>query len=184
MTGDRRKFSCLTEMKGGKVIFGDNNKGLILGKGTIGHYSDPIFHNVLLVQNLKHNLLSISQLCGVSNRVIFESQFCRIERISVCKVLFTGVRKKNIYVIDMKNTHAFQEKCFSALNSSPELIWHRKLGHISTSRIPLENLFEDFPLLNSQKTTFVKHVLEENKLKPFSNQFLPFPLLFLWSFYI
>ncbi|CAN1242903.1 hypothetical protein LINPERPRIM_LOCUS5497 [Linum perenne] len=73
MTGDKRNFSSLTEMKGGKVIFGDNNKGLVLGKGTIRHSSDPIFHNVLFVQSLKHNLLSISQLCGVGNRVIFES---------------------------------------------------------------------------------------------------------------
>ncbi|CAN1249209.1 hypothetical protein LINPERPRIM_LOCUS7039 [Linum perenne] len=135
MTGEKRNFSSFTEMKGGKVIFGDNNKGLILGKGTFGHTSDPTFHNVLLVQNLKHNLLSISQLCGHSNRVIFEAQTCKIERISDCKVLFTGVRKNNIYVIDMKNTDAFQEKCFSAVNASPELIWHRKLGHISTSRI-------------------------------------------------
>ncbi|CAN1248499.1 Retrovirus-related Pol polyprotein from transposon TNT 1-94 [Linum perenne] len=157
MTGEKRNFSSFTEMKGGKVIFGDNNKGIILGKGTIGHTSDPTFHNVLLVQNLKHNLLSISQLCGHSNRVIFEAQTCKIERISDCKVLFTSVRKNNIYVIDMKNTDAFQEKCFSAVNASPELIWHRKLGHISTSRIAQlfsKQLVRGLPSLKFSKDYF------------------------------
>ncbi|CAN1321324.1 hypothetical protein LINPERPRIM_LOCUS31984 [Linum perenne] len=71
MTGDKRNFSFLEEKQGGKVTFEDNNKSRIMGKGIVGKASDPIFHNVLFVPNLKHNLLSISQLCGNSNRVIF-----------------------------------------------------------------------------------------------------------------
>ncbi|CAN1163382.1 hypothetical protein LINPERPRIM_LOCUS32631, partial [Linum perenne] len=63
MTGDRRQFSKLIEQKGGNVIFGDNNRRQIIGKGTVGNVSDPTFHNVLLVEHLKLNLLSISQLC-------------------------------------------------------------------------------------------------------------------------
>ncbi|CAN1279836.1 Retrovirus-related Pol polyprotein from transposon TNT 1-94 [Linum perenne] len=135
MTGDRRHFSCLEEFKGGKVVFGDNNKSRIMGKGTIGNKLQPTFHNVLFVPNLKHNLLSISQLCGIQNRVVFEANFCRIERISDGKTLFTGTRNGNIYTINMKNQEAFHEKCFSAFKSSLEFLWHKRFGHISSARI-------------------------------------------------
>ncbi|CAN1346603.1 Retrovirus-related Pol polyprotein from transposon TNT 1-94 [Linum perenne] len=135
MTGDKRNFSSIIEKQGGKVIFGDNNKSRIMGKGTVGKSDDPIFHNVLFVPNLKHNLLSISQLCGKQNRVIFEANMCKIERISDGKVLFTGNRSGNIYSINLKDQDAFYEKCFSAEKPSPEFIWHRRLGHISSTRI-------------------------------------------------
>ncbi|CAN1334246.1 Retrovirus-related Pol polyprotein from transposon TNT 1-94 [Linum perenne] len=135
MTGERRNFSLLEEKKGGKVTFGDNNKSRIMGKGTVGKSTDPIFHNVLFVPNLKHNLLSISQLCGNSNRVVFEAESCVVERILDGKILFTGNRNGNVYSINLKNQHAFNEKCFSAVKPSSEILWHKKLGHISSTRI-------------------------------------------------
>ncbi|CAJ2652564.1 unnamed protein product [Trifolium pratense] len=36
MTGDKSKFSLLTSKNGGYVSYGDNNKGKIIGIGTIG----------------------------------------------------------------------------------------------------------------------------------------------------
>ncbi|CAN1303560.1 hypothetical protein LINPERPRIM_LOCUS25908 [Linum perenne] len=60
MTGDDRLFSTLELKRGGKVTFGDNIKGRILGQGSVRSSPNPVFNNVLLVQNLKHNLLSIS----------------------------------------------------------------------------------------------------------------------------
>ena len=46
--------------------------------GTIGNSSPRIIKNVLLV-DLKHNLLSISQLCDKCYHVVFESSKCLIE---------------------------------------------------------------------------------------------------------
>ncbi|CAN1304210.1 Retrovirus-related Pol polyprotein from transposon TNT 1-94 [Linum perenne] len=157
MTGDKRHFSSLVLQKGGKVVFGDNNKGHIQGKGTIGNSSDPTFHNVLLVENLKHNLLSISQLCGTKNKVIFEPSSCCVQRISDGKVLCIGSRKNNIYTINMKNQNAFLEHCFTAVSLSPETVWHRKLGHISSSRIALlqsKNLVRGLPPLKQSSNSF------------------------------
>ena len=62
MTGDESKFAFLTRRKGGYVAFGDNGKGRIIGHGSIGNNSSSLIENVLLVDGLKHNLLSISQL--------------------------------------------------------------------------------------------------------------------------
>ncbi|CAN1159675.1 hypothetical protein LINPERHAP2_LOCUS22860 [Linum perenne] len=129
MTGDKRNFRKLTESRGGSVVFGDNNKSRIMGKGIVGNFYDPTFHNVLFVPELKHNLLSIIQLCGKTNRVDFESNCCKVERIHDNKILLTSQRNGNIYSINLKDQSAFNEKCFNAINISSEFVWHRKLGH-------------------------------------------------------
>ncbi|XP_022841847.1 uncharacterized protein LOC111365523 [Olea europaea var. sylvestris] len=61
MTGDRSLLSNFQEKDGGHVTFGDNAKGKIIGFENIGNHSSPSIENVLLVDNLKHNLLNISQ---------------------------------------------------------------------------------------------------------------------------
>ena len=56
-------FASLSPKDGGFVTFGDNRKGKIIGIDNVGKKRSPIIKNVLLVDGLKHNLLSISQLC-------------------------------------------------------------------------------------------------------------------------
>ena len=63
MTGDETQFSSLKPKDQGSVTFGDNGKGKIIGIGSIGKNSSTSIENILLVKELKHNLLSISQLC-------------------------------------------------------------------------------------------------------------------------
>ena len=79
MTSDFSKFSSFTKKDGGFVTFGDYEKRKIIGIGNVGNSSSPIIENVLLIDNLKHNLLSISQLCDKYYRVIFETSKCLIE---------------------------------------------------------------------------------------------------------
>ena len=62
MTGDESKFAFLVKRKGGYMTFEDNGKGRIIGHGSIGNNSSSLIENVLLVDGLKHNHLSISQL--------------------------------------------------------------------------------------------------------------------------
>jgi len=61
MTEERCMFQCLTPYNGGTVTFGRNKKGQIIGVGKIGIHPYPSTDNVLFVERLKHNLLSISQ---------------------------------------------------------------------------------------------------------------------------
>ena len=57
--------------KKGFVSYGDQNKGAILGKGSIYNPSTITISNVMLVEGLRHNLLSISQLCDNGYKVSF-----------------------------------------------------------------------------------------------------------------
>ena len=78
ITGDKTKFSKLELKEEGFVTYGDNNKGKILGNGVIGNESCFNIKNVLLVEGLKHNLISISQLCDKGFKVMFEPNSCLI----------------------------------------------------------------------------------------------------------
>ena len=78
MTGHPDLFAVLHHKEGGTVTFGDNNKGLIIGIGNIGNIDKPLIKDVLLVKGLKHNLLSISQMCDTGYNVSFNHDACLI----------------------------------------------------------------------------------------------------------
>ena len=63
MTGDASKFIHISSKNSGHVTYENNNKGKILGVGKIGMNPSTSTENVLLIDSLKHNLLSIYQLC-------------------------------------------------------------------------------------------------------------------------
>ncbi|KAA0045047.1 gag-pol polyprotein [Cucumis melo var. makuwa] len=60
--GNTSFFSELSECNIGSVMFGDREKGRIIGKGTINHPGLPYLLDVRLVQGLSANLISIGQL--------------------------------------------------------------------------------------------------------------------------
>ena len=60
MTGDRSLFKAFESKKGGNVTFGDGSKSQIKGKGTVSLPGLRDIANVLYVEGLRVNLLSIS----------------------------------------------------------------------------------------------------------------------------
>ena len=154
MTGDKSWFNSFCPKEKGSVTFGDNGKGKILGVGSIGMYPNPIIENVLLVKGLKHNLLSISQLCDKGNQVIFESSMCHIKNIESKEVLFVGHRFENVYIVHLESISSENIKCFSALNDKDSWLWHRRLAHASMdliSKLAKRNLVSGLPNLSFEK---------------------------------
>ncbi|GJR20153.1 hypothetical protein Tco_0968680 [Tanacetum coccineum] len=110
-----RRHECypdFKEFKGGYVAFGNDPKGgRITGKGTI-KTSCIDFEKVSYVEELKFNLLSVSQICGsiVKNDVL---QFGFIKNI----IPSGGVT------------------CLVAKATKDEaVLWHRRLGHVRMCR--------------------------------------------------
>ena len=60
MTGYKEKFSNLTVKEGGKVIFEGKEKGKIIGQGKVSEDPSCSIDDILLVEGLNYNLLSIS----------------------------------------------------------------------------------------------------------------------------
>ena len=59
MTGEYTLLSSFKRKEGGQVTFGDNSKGNIFGYGIVSNITSSYIENVQLVDNLKHNLLSV-----------------------------------------------------------------------------------------------------------------------------
>jgi hypothetical protein len=58
------------------VTFGDDKKGKVLGTGVIKVNDYFTLNDIALVDRLRYNLLSISQLCDANLSVLFASLIC------------------------------------------------------------------------------------------------------------
>jgi hypothetical protein len=78
--------------------------------------------NVLLVEEIEHNLLSVSQTYDKGLFIIFYSKGCQIKDIKSNKLVGTTTRtSSNIYILDEE-----KEKCY--LGSEDESwLWHKRL---------------------------------------------------------
>ncbi|GJQ90290.1 ribonuclease H-like domain-containing protein [Tanacetum coccineum] len=90
MTGDKDKLSDFKEFKGGYVAFGNDPKGgRITGKGTI-KTSCIDFEKVSYVEELKFNLLSVSQICDKKHNVLFHDKEVLILSQSLSLLIRSG----------------------------------------------------------------------------------------------
>ena len=124
----------MTKQDLGSVTFGDNSKARAVGIGSVDFIGTKQVEQVLLVDGLKHNLLSISQLCNEGNIVTFEHDKCIIKSPEIKETRFVAQRHKNMYVLQLKEL-ADQDVCLVANKSDQLQLWHRRLGQSSTSVI-------------------------------------------------
>ena len=75
---------------------------MILGKGSIDNPLTITISNVMLVEGLRHSLLSISQLCDNDYKVTFVKDHCIITHNENKDCIFKGVRVSNIYMLDLR----------------------------------------------------------------------------------
>jgi hypothetical protein len=72
MTKNKKWFSNLTPLSHKEyVTFGDDKKGKVLGTGVIKVNDCFILNDVALVDRMRYNLLSVSQLCDADLSVLF-----------------------------------------------------------------------------------------------------------------
>ena len=130
MTGNKGLFKTLFEGKIGTVTFGDGNKSVIRGIGTVDIPKLPVFEDVWYVNGLKANLLSISQICDDGLNILFTKYECEILD-GGGDYMRVGVRTaNNCYGL----TPSISNKCFSAKIDQVDL-WHQCLGHASHKQL-------------------------------------------------
>ena len=116
MSGEEQLFNNVTKQDLGSVTFGDNSKARAVGISSVGFAGTTQVEQVLLVDGLKHNLLSISQLCDERNIVTFEHDKCIIRSPESKVTRFVAQRRKNMYVLQLKEL-ADQDVCLVANKS-------------------------------------------------------------------
>ena len=153
MTGDLSQLVNVKEFNGGYVSFAGGESGRITLKGTVQN-GVLSFENVNYVPELKHNLLSISQICDRGNSVHFTKKGCHVLKPGIVIpedwFLMTAERKGNAYVIDMNKKPCEEITClFSKISEHDGLLWHRRLGHVNMknlNRLAKGQLVRDLPI--------------------------------------
>jgi hypothetical protein len=165
MTGDRDKFLTLREERDGSVSFGNDDSSKIIGKGTvrIGNKNEKA-ENVLLVEDMKHNLLSVSQMCDQGHKVTFDSQKCEIRKEGLGKLVATAARtSSNIYVL----SEIGNEKC--CLGKEDESwLWHRRMGHMHFDilvKVSKREAVREMPHITKPTNTLCKHCQQGKQTK-------------------
>jgi hypothetical protein len=170
MTGDRDRFLTLQKERDGSVSFRNDDSAKIIGKGIvkIGNKNAKA-KNVLLVENMKHNLLSASQMCDQGHKVTFDSQKCEIRKEGLGKLIATATRtSSNIYVL----SEIGNEKC--CLGKEDEgWLWNRRMGHIHFDnfvKVSRRETVREIPWIMKPTNTYASIFNKERKQRPGSNQ--------------
>ena len=146
MTRDRSLFKVFESKKGGNVTFGDGSKSQIKGKGTISLPGLLDITNVLYVEGLRVNLLSISQLCDQDFMVLFsKGKYLVLDESG--KKLISGVRTlDNCYGLVPDD-----DIVCNSIRLPNEDLWHQRIGHASYKHLSIVSKHESFlgiPKLN------------------------------------
>jgi hypothetical protein len=111
------------------VTFRDDKKGKVLGIGIVKVNDCFTLNDVALVDRLRYNLLSISQLCDANLSVLFHKSNSHVLDSSgkrVCGISCIG----NVFQADFSSTQSYL-RCLISQSSSELWKWHRRLGHLS-----------------------------------------------------
>ncbi|KAF5462373.1 hypothetical protein F2P56_018390, partial [Juglans regia] len=150
MSGDKSLFKTVEEYKCGTVTFGDGGKADIIGRGEIEIPGLPVLREVLFVDGLKANLLSISQMCDNGAEVRFSKDMCIVsDNNGNC--MMQGTRTSdNCYGLASKP----QYSCNSTKSETTDL-WHQRLGHVNhknLSKIAKKEMVIGLPELGKAET--------------------------------
>ncbi|GAA0151318.1 hypothetical protein LIER_10061 [Lithospermum erythrorhizon] len=83
-------LSQIQSLKGDHVTFGDGGRGRIVGKCQLCVDGLPYLDDVLLVEGLTVNLISISKLCDDGMKVFFNKDGCTVNN-SCDETIMKGV---------------------------------------------------------------------------------------------
>ena len=128
MKGDQTNFLTLKKEKICIITFGDNASAGIARTGVVSiDDGNKKTHNVLYVEGLKHNLLSVSQMCDQSYNLTFHSKGCGIRKSYLGRLVENANKTlSNVYVLDEDKGEKW---CMGQVNES--WLWHRRMGHIN-----------------------------------------------------
>jgi hypothetical protein len=137
MTGDSRMFNSINANESNRIdsiTFGDNGKGKVKGLGKIAISNDLSISNVLLVESLNFNLLSVAQFCDLGFKYIFGVDDIEIISVDDSNLIFKGFRYENVYMVDFNAKEAQLSTCLLT-KSSMGWLWHRRLGHVGIKQL-------------------------------------------------
>ncbi|GJZ29307.1 retrovirus-related pol polyprotein from transposon TNT 1-94 [Tanacetum coccineum] len=153
MTGVKQYLHRYSRKLGPKVVFGDDSLGDTEGYGSV-NCNGITFTRVAYVNGLKHNLISISQLCDAYFKVLFTKTQGTIFNENN-EVVIIAPRRRDVYVIDMSSYNQESNACFfTKTSTSVNWLWHKRQSHLNFKNInnlSKQNLVASLPSLTFSK---------------------------------
>ncbi|KAJ9544859.1 hypothetical protein OSB04_024566 [Centaurea solstitialis] len=142
MTGNRSFLEDFTTFNGGYVAFGDNPRGgKVSGKGKVTGGKSTL-EDVYYVDQLRYNLMSVSQVCDKKLFTLFSETECMILSpkfvVDESFILLRTPRKDNVYCLDLNGMPSEVVNClFSKASMTESSLWHRRMGHMNIKTMNL-----------------------------------------------
>jgi hypothetical protein len=148
MTENKKWFSSLTPLSHKEyVTFWDDKKGKVLVTDIVKVNDSFTLNDVALVDRLRYNLFSVSQLCDTDLSVLFHKSDSHVLDSSGKRVCVIS-RMGNVFQADFSSAQS-SLRCLISQSSSELWKWHRRLGHLSLNLLWLSGLglLRGLPLL-------------------------------------
>ncbi|KAI3701697.1 hypothetical protein L6452_26961 [Arctium lappa] len=155
MTGNMACLKNFKKIDGGHVAFGNTpDGGKISGKRDVTK-GKMIFEDVFYVEQLRYNLLSVSQVCDKKHSILFTDSECIIlapgfKVVDEKMILLRTPIKDNVYCLDMENVS--NDSSLNCLVSKASLdessLWHRRMCHMNfkiMNKLVKNNLVRGMP---------------------------------------
>jgi hypothetical protein len=154
MTGEKDMFHSLQlTQEAQEIVFRDSGKSEVIGISNIPISDHQSLSNVLLVDSLSYNLMSVSQLCGMGYNCLFTDVDVKILRREDSSIAFTGRLKGKLYLVDFTTSKVTPETCLVA-KSDKGWLWHRRLAHVGMRN--LAKLEKDSHIIGLTNVVFEK----------------------------
>ena len=141
---------------GGFVTFGNDSNGIIKGYGAITNGNFTI-RKVAFVEGLKHNLISVGQLCDTGHRVEFDSKHSYILSEDRSKCYATSKKRGTMFPLDISLMIGKPQLCLlSRAMTEVSWLWHRKLAHLNfryINNLVVGEMVRGLPLLKFDNDT-------------------------------
>jgi hypothetical protein len=116
------------------ATYGDNTRGRVAGLGKIVIIKDFSISNILYVESLSFNLLSVAQLCDFGLMCTFDKYGVIVFHEKDKSLMFKCFRYGHIYLMDFFKKEAISMTCLFS-KTSLWWLWHRRIAHIGMSNL-------------------------------------------------
>ena len=112
------------------VSFGDKSRSKVTGLGKVVVAPDITLVNVMLVDSLGYNLMSVRALTKLGISTFFEPDIVVLLWSKSLRVAFVGHVEHELYVVDFSGVTTTHEMCLFG-KADVGWLWHRRLAHVN-----------------------------------------------------
>ena len=112
------------------VTYGDGSSSKVLGLGKVVVSPDTAIVDVMLVETLSYNLLSIGKLASMGFATFFDVDIVVLLWSKTLTLAYVGHVENGLYVVDFDKKPTQAATCLMA-KADVVWLWHRRLAHIN-----------------------------------------------------